>query len=111
MPIYEDYNPGIAQVNAEHLFSVAMFDVMKERMTSDQVIDKAFASQHVSACRVRSRMIRPHCAVNAGPIAGYRRFSSRAFRSAQSSSILSSYAKSRCLSTRYRDPANARRSW
>ena len=42
MPIYEVYNPGIAQVNAEHLFSVAMFDVMKEGMTPDQAIDKAF---------------------------------------------------------------------
>ena len=42
MPIYEVYNPGIAQVNAEHLFSVAMFEVMKEGMTPDQAIDKAF---------------------------------------------------------------------
>jgi hypothetical protein len=30
---------------------------------------------------------------------------------AQSGSVFSSYAKSRCLSTRYRDPDNARRSW
>jgi len=42
MPIYEVYNPGIAQVNAEHLFSVAMFDVMKEGMAPEQAIDKAF---------------------------------------------------------------------
>src|SRR6516162_4445625 len=42
MPIYEVYNPGIAQVNAEHLFSVARFDVMKEGMAPEQAIDKAF---------------------------------------------------------------------
>src|SRR6516225_2959088 len=42
MPIYETYNPAIAQVNAEHLFSVAMFDVMKEGMAPEQAIDRAF---------------------------------------------------------------------
>ena len=42
MPIYEVYNPGIAQVNAEHLFSVAMFDVMNSGMTPEQAVDKAF---------------------------------------------------------------------
>jgi len=42
MPIYEVYNPAIAQVNGEHLFSVAMFDVMKEGMKPEQAIDKAF---------------------------------------------------------------------
>ena len=42
MPIYEVYNPAIAQVNGEHLFSVAMFDVMKEGMKPEQSIDKAF---------------------------------------------------------------------
>jgi multiple sugar transport system substrate-binding protein len=42
MPIYEVYNPGIAQVNAEHLFSVAMFDVMNNGMAPEQAIDKAF---------------------------------------------------------------------
>jgi multiple sugar transport system substrate-binding protein len=42
MPIYEVYNPAIAQVNAEHLFSVAMFDVMNNGMAPEQAIDKAF---------------------------------------------------------------------
>src|SRR5215472_3060805 len=42
MPIYEVYNPGIAQVNAEHLFSVAMFDIMKNGMAPEQAVDKAF---------------------------------------------------------------------
>jgi multiple sugar transport system substrate-binding protein len=42
MPIYEVYNPGIAQVNQEHLFSVAMFDVMNNGMTPEQAIDNAF---------------------------------------------------------------------
>jgi hypothetical protein len=42
MPIYEVYNPAIAEVNSEHLFSVAMFDVMKEGMKPEQAVDKAF---------------------------------------------------------------------
>ena len=42
MPIHEVFNPAIAQVNAEHLFSFAMFDVMKEGMAPEAAIDKAF---------------------------------------------------------------------
>ena len=42
MPIYETYNPAIAEVNAEHTFSVAMFDVMNNGMAPEQAIDKAF---------------------------------------------------------------------
>ena len=42
MPIHEVFNPAIAQVNAEHLFSLAMFDVMKEGMAPEAAIDKAF---------------------------------------------------------------------
>jgi len=42
MPIYEVYNPAIAQVNAEHVFSVAMFDVMNNGIAPEQAIDKAF---------------------------------------------------------------------
>jgi multiple sugar transport system substrate-binding protein len=42
MPIYETYNPAIAEVNGEHLFSVAMFDVMNNGMTPEQAVDKAF---------------------------------------------------------------------
>jgi multiple sugar transport system substrate-binding protein len=42
MPIYEVYNPAIAEVNAEHAFSVAMYDVMNNGMTPEQAIDKAF---------------------------------------------------------------------
>ena len=42
MPIYEVYNPAIAQVNAEHVFSVAMFYVMNNGMAPEQAIDKAF---------------------------------------------------------------------
>ncbi len=41
-PIYEVYNPAIAEVNGEHLFSVAMFDVMNDGMAPDKAIDKAF---------------------------------------------------------------------
>src|SRR6267378_2651533 len=42
MPIYETYNPAIAEVNGEHLFSVAEFDAMNNGMTPEQAIDKAF---------------------------------------------------------------------
>jgi multiple sugar transport system substrate-binding protein len=42
MPFYEVYNPAMAQVNAEHLFMVAEFDVMKEGMAPEAAIDKAF---------------------------------------------------------------------
>ena len=42
LPIYEAYNPAIAQVDAEHLFSVAEFDVMKNGMAPEAAIDKAF---------------------------------------------------------------------
>ena len=42
MPIYEAYNPAIAQVGAEHLFMVAAFDVMNKGMAPEAAIDKAF---------------------------------------------------------------------
>jgi multiple sugar transport system substrate-binding protein len=42
LPIYEAYNPAIAQVDAEHVFSVAEFDVMKNGMAPEAAIDKAF---------------------------------------------------------------------
>src|SRR5215468_2121422 len=42
MPIYEVYNPAIAEVNGEHLFSVAEFDVMNNGMAPEQAVDKAF---------------------------------------------------------------------
>jgi multiple sugar transport system substrate-binding protein len=42
LPIFEVYNPAIAQVNGEHLFSVAEFDVMNEGMAPEKAIDKAF---------------------------------------------------------------------
>src|SRR6266478_3200619 len=42
MPIFETYNPAIAEVNGEHLFSVALFDAMNNGMTPEQAVDKAF---------------------------------------------------------------------
>jgi multiple sugar transport system substrate-binding protein len=42
LPIYEAYNPAIAQVDAEHVFSIAEFDVMKNGMAPEAAIDKAF---------------------------------------------------------------------
>jgi len=42
IPFPEVFNPAIAQVNAEHLFSVAEFDVIKEGMAPEQAVDKAF---------------------------------------------------------------------
>jgi multiple sugar transport system substrate-binding protein len=42
MPIYEVYNPAVAQFNADHAFSIAEYDVMKEGMAPEAAIDKAF---------------------------------------------------------------------
>ena len=42
VPIYEVYNPAVAQFNADHAFSIAEYDVMKEGMSPEQAIDKAF---------------------------------------------------------------------
>src|SRR6266436_7883770 len=42
MPIYEVYNPAIAQVNGEHLFSVAEFEVINHGMSPEQAVDNAF---------------------------------------------------------------------
>src|SRR5260370_968034 len=41
MPFYEVFNPASAQVNSEHLFSVAEFDVING-MAPQTAIDKAF---------------------------------------------------------------------
>ena len=41
-PIYEAYNPAIAEVSAEHVFMVAAFDVMNKGMAPEAAIDKAF---------------------------------------------------------------------
>jgi ABC-type glycerol-3-phosphate transport system substrate-binding protein len=41
-PLYEAFNPAMAEVNAEHVFSVAMLDVMNNGLTAEQAIDKAF---------------------------------------------------------------------
>jgi multiple sugar transport system substrate-binding protein len=42
LPIYEAYNPAIARVDAEHVFSVAEADVMINGMVPEAAIDKAF---------------------------------------------------------------------
>ena len=42
LPLYEAFNPAMAEVNAEHVFSIAMLDVMNNGMTPEQAIDKAF---------------------------------------------------------------------
>jgi len=42
VPLYEAFNPAMASVNAEHVFSVAMLDVMKNGMAPEAAIDKAF---------------------------------------------------------------------
>jgi multiple sugar transport system substrate-binding protein len=41
-PLYEAFNPAMAGVNSEHVFSVAMLDVMNNGMSPEQAIDKAF---------------------------------------------------------------------
>jgi multiple sugar transport system substrate-binding protein len=42
MPFYYVFNPAISEVDAEHVWSVAMFDVINNGMTPAQAIDKAF---------------------------------------------------------------------
>src|SRR6516225_5208438 len=42
LPIYEAYNPAIARVDAEHVFSIAEADVMIDGMAPEAAIDKAF---------------------------------------------------------------------
>jgi multiple sugar transport system substrate-binding protein len=42
IPPYEVYNPARAQVSTEHVFSIAMIDVMNNGMTPEAAIDKAF---------------------------------------------------------------------
>ena len=42
MPLYEIYNPATAQYNAEHAFSIAEYDVMKQGMAPEAATDKAF---------------------------------------------------------------------
>ena len=37
-----EFNPAMAEVSAEHVFSIAMLDVMTIGMTPEQAIDKAF---------------------------------------------------------------------
>jgi multiple sugar transport system substrate-binding protein len=42
IPPYEVYNPARAQVSTEHVFALAMIDVMNNGMAPEQAIDKAF---------------------------------------------------------------------
>jgi multiple sugar transport system substrate-binding protein len=42
MPLYEVYNPAMAQVGAEHLQMIAVFDVLKNGMTPQAAVDKMF---------------------------------------------------------------------
>jgi multiple sugar transport system substrate-binding protein len=42
LPLYEAFNPAMAAVNAEHVFSIAMIDVMNNGMAPEQAINKAF---------------------------------------------------------------------
>jgi multiple sugar transport system substrate-binding protein len=42
IPVWTAFNPGMAEVADEHVFSVAMFDVIDRGMTPDQAITKAF---------------------------------------------------------------------
>ena len=43
VPIYEAYNPAVAQVGAEHVIMNAAFAVMNSGASAEQEIDKAFA--------------------------------------------------------------------
>ena len=42
VPIYEAYNPAVAQVGSEHVFMTAVFDFLNNGMAAEPAIDKAF---------------------------------------------------------------------
>src|SRR5436190_533508 len=42
VPLFQACNPAMAQVDSEHVFSIAMLDVMNNGMTPEQAVDKAF---------------------------------------------------------------------
>ena len=42
VPIYEAYNPAVAQVGAEHVFMTAIFDYLNNGIAPEPAIDKAF---------------------------------------------------------------------
>jgi len=42
MPFYYVFNPAISEADNEHVWSVAMFDVINNNMPPAQAIDKAF---------------------------------------------------------------------
>jgi multiple sugar transport system substrate-binding protein len=42
MPYYYVYNPAISEIDAEHVWSVAEFDVIQRGMAPEQAVDKAF---------------------------------------------------------------------
>ena len=42
VPIYEAYNPAIAQVGSEHVFMTAIFDYLNNGIAPEPAIDKAF---------------------------------------------------------------------
>src|SRR6267143_665664 len=42
VPLYQAFNPAMAQTDSEHVFSIAMLDVMNNGMTPEQAVDKAF---------------------------------------------------------------------
>jgi multiple sugar transport system substrate-binding protein len=42
IPIYEAYNPAVAQVGAEHVFMTAVFDFLNNGVAAEAAIDKAF---------------------------------------------------------------------
>jgi multiple sugar transport system substrate-binding protein len=42
VPIYEAYNPAIAEVGSEHVFMTAIFDFLNNGVAAEPAIDKAF---------------------------------------------------------------------
>jgi len=42
VPIYEAYNPAVAQVGSEHVFMTAIFDYLNNGIAPEPAIDKAF---------------------------------------------------------------------
>ena len=46
VPLYESYNPAMAQLNSEHVIQLAWFDVMKNGMAPKDAMEKAYKRMH-----------------------------------------------------------------
>jgi len=46
VPLFESYNPAMAQLNSEHVIQVGWFDVMKNGVSPKDAMEKAYKRMH-----------------------------------------------------------------